>query len=80
MAHLSGQRAVHLDYARLQDSPLSEWAKFYQAGPDRLVFSSPDLLWAAIDKFFNGEFAVEYQQQLIDQYDEVLPENPPWSQ
>ena len=31
-----------------------------------------------IDRFVAGTFAGEYQQQLLDEFDRVLPERPPW--
>jgi hypothetical protein len=37
----------------LHESPLSQWAIFYQAGPDRLVFDNPDKLWASLNRFFD---------------------------
>ncbi|MGY8768723.1 MAG: HAD family hydrolase [Pirellulales bacterium] len=39
------------------------WERFYNEG---------------IDKFLNGEFAGEYQQMLLDEFDSFLPELPPW--
>jgi hypothetical protein len=42
-----------LDYVPVHRSPLSEWATFYQAGPDRVVFEDPDRLWKALDRFFD---------------------------
>lgn len=53
LAALAGHRAVHLDYVPLHESPLSQWAIFYQAGPDRLVFDNPDKLWASLNRFFD---------------------------
>ncbi len=32
----------------------------------------------AMDRFFNGTFAGEYQQQLLDEFDRYLPERPNW--
>ena len=32
----------------------------------------------AIDKFLNGTFAGDYQQQLLDEFDRYLPETPEW--
>ena len=32
----------------------------------------------AIDKFLNGEFAGEYQAELIAKFETYLPENPSW--
>jgi hypothetical protein len=31
-----------------------------------------------IARFFNGTFAGEYQDRLIDEFDRALPTNPPW--
>ena len=31
-----------------------------------------------IARFFEGTFAGEYQQQLLDEFDTFLPERPPW--
>ncbi len=53
VAALAGYRAIHLDYVRLHASLLSEWAHFYRAGPDRLVFDDPEKLWAKLNCFFD---------------------------
>ena len=50
---LSNRRAIHLDYARLHDSPLSDWAAFHKYGPDRLVFDDPEKLWTELNYFFD---------------------------
>jgi len=50
---LAGHRAVHLDYVRVHDSPLSDWATLHKAGPNRLVFDNPDELWEQIDLFYD---------------------------
>jgi HAD superfamily hydrolase (TIGR01549 family) len=39
------------------------WERFYNEG---------------IDKFLNEEFKGDYEQELIDEFDKSLPENPPW--
>ena len=31
-----------------------------------------------IDKFLGGNFAGDYQQALLDEFDRYLPERPPW--
>jgi phosphoglycolate phosphatase-like HAD superfamily hydrolase len=31
-----------------------------------------------IDKFLSGQFAGDYQQHLLDEFDRYLPEQPPW--
>jgi len=41
----------------------ASWKRFYEEG---------------IDKFLAGEFAGDYQQMLLDEFDEYLPEVPPW--
>lgn len=41
----------------------NSWKVFYDEG---------------IDRFLNGEFAGEYQQQLIDKFESYLPETPNW--
>ena len=32
----------------------------------------------AADRFLNGSYAGEYQQQLLDEFEKYLPERPPW--
>ncbi|MFP4029644.1 MAG: HAD family hydrolase [Candidatus Brocadiia bacterium] len=34
----------------------------------------------ALDKFFAGEYAGSYEQELIDEYNQHLPETPPWKE
>jgi phosphoglycolate phosphatase-like HAD superfamily hydrolase len=41
----------------------ASWKRFYQEG---------------IDKFLSGQFAGDYQQHLLDEFDRYLPEQPPW--
>jgi phosphoglycolate phosphatase-like HAD superfamily hydrolase len=41
----------------------ASWKRFYEEG---------------IDRFLSGEFAGEYQKQLLDEFDSYLPERPPW--
>jgi hypothetical protein len=31
-----------------------------------------------INRFLNGAFAGEYQQQLLAEFDSYLPDHPPW--
>ena len=33
---------------------------------------------AALDKFFAGEYAGDYEAALIEEFEACLPENPPW--
>ena len=30
------------------------------------------------DRFFDGTFPGEYQQMLLDEFNEYLPQDPPW--
>lgn len=53
VAALAGNRAIHLDYARLHDSPFSDWAIYHKAGADQIVFSDPEKLWASINRYFD---------------------------
>ena len=53
LSALAGHRSIHLDYSRLHESPLSEWATFHQAGPDRLVFDDPEKLWERLNQYFD---------------------------
>jgi phosphoglycolate phosphatase-like HAD superfamily hydrolase len=39
------------------------WKKFYEE---------------ALDKFLSGQYAGEYEQQLISDFDRLLPDEPPW--
>lgn len=39
------------------------WKRFFEEG---------------IDQFIQGEFAGDYQRQLLDEFDTYLPEKPPW--
>ena len=41
----------------------ASWKRFYEEG---------------IDKFLDGSFAGDYQQQLLDEFEKYLPEMPPW--
>lgn len=41
----------------------ASWARFYEEG---------------IDRFLNGAFAGSFQQELLDEFDRCLPEQPPW--
>lgn len=51
---------------------------FYPINPDGEEASWQRLLEEGIERFFAGTFAREYQQQLLDEFDRCLPENPPW--
>lgn len=54
IAALSGHRAIHLDYVRLQESPLTEWALFHRTGAGRVVFSDPQRLWDRLNRHYDA--------------------------
>jgi phosphoglycolate phosphatase-like HAD superfamily hydrolase len=51
---------------------------FYPINPGAEEESWQRLLDEGIDRFFAGTFAGEYQQQLLAEFDEYLPDSPPW--
>lgn len=51
---------------------------FYPINPGNEEASWKRLLDEGIDRFLSGTFAGEYQQALIDEFNEYLPEMPPW--
>jgi len=51
---------------------------FYPINPGAEEQSWKRFLDEAIDRFFEGTFAGEYQQQLLDEFDTYLPAQPPW--
>jgi len=53
-------------------------ALFFPVVPGREEQSWANLASEGIDRFFNGRFAGAYQQILLAEFDEALPENPPW--
>ena len=53
-------------------------ALFYHINPGHEEASWERFLSEACDKFLNGEFAGEYQEKLIAEFDTYLPEIPPW--
>ena len=52
-----------LFYPILPDQEDKSWKRFFDEG---------------IDKFLNGSFAGDYQQELLDEFVASLPELPPW--
>jgi len=68
LAALAGHRAIHLDYVRLHESELDEWACFYRLGPDRLVFEDPDKLWTQLNLYFDAP----EEQPTLGLVDDVL--------
>jgi phosphoglycolate phosphatase-like HAD superfamily hydrolase len=53
-------------------------ALFFPVNPGAEDTSWKRLYEEGIDRFFNGTFAGEYQQKLLDEFDTYLPEKPPW--
>jgi len=53
-------------------------ALFYPINPGDEVESWKRFHDEAFDKFMNGEYAGEYERKLIAEFDECLPELPPW--
>jgi phosphoglycolate phosphatase-like HAD superfamily hydrolase len=51
---------------------------FFPINPGAEEASWRRLLEEGIDRFFEGAFAGDYQQRLLDEFDEYLPEKPPW--
>ncbi len=55
-------------------------ALFYPILPGGEEESWARLKDEAMDRFFDGRFAGEYQRRLREEFDAVLPEVPPWSE
>jgi len=53
-------------------------AKFYPVNPGHEDASWQRFYEESLDKFFAGEYTVEYEQKLIDEFQVYLPELPPW--
>ena len=53
-------------------------ALFYPINPGDETNSWKRFGQEAFDKFINGEYAGEYEAELIAEFDALLPENPPW--
>lgn len=54
-------------------------ALFYPINPGNETRSWKRFHDEAFDKFINGEFSGDYERQLIDEFNEYLPQNPPWA-
>ena len=52
---------------------------FYPVNPGHEEASWERFLNEAVDKFFAGTYAGEYEEKLIKEFNNYLPENPPWS-
>ena len=55
-------------------------ALFYPINPSDEIESWKRFSDEAFNKFINGEYAGEYEEKLIAQFDSYLPELPPWQQ
>ena len=53
-------------------------ALFFPVNPGAEDASWQLFLDEAMDKFFNGQYAGIYEDALINKFQELLPENPPW--
>ena len=53
-------------------------ALFYPIVPGDETTSWKRFFEEAIDKFISGQYAGEYEQQLIAEFEAHLPETPPW--
>jgi len=53
-------------------------ALFYPINPGNEVESWRRFHDEAFEKFINGEYAGEYEEKLIAEFDSYLPERPPW--
>jgi phosphoglycolate phosphatase-like HAD superfamily hydrolase len=53
-------------------------ALFFPINPGHEDASWKRLLDEGIDRFFGGTFAGDYQQRLLDEFDQYLPEKPTW--
>lgn len=51
---------------------------FFPINPGAEEASWRRLFEEGIDRFFNGTFAGEYQQQLLTEFNKLLPDRPPW--
>ncbi len=51
---------------------------FIPVNPGNEDASWRGLLAEGIDRFLNGTFAGEYEQVLLDEFNQYLPERPPW--
>ena len=53
-------------------------ALFFPVNPGSEEESWERFITEAMDKFFNDEYEGDYEAKLIDEFDAVLPEEPPW--
>ena len=53
-------------------------ALFYPVNPGHEEVSWQQFHDEALDRFFNGEYAGEYEAKLIEEFHTLLPDTPPW--
>jgi phosphoglycolate phosphatase-like HAD superfamily hydrolase len=53
-------------------------AHFYPINPGKEAASWERLYTEAFDKFLDGSFAGAYQRELVEAFEALLPETPPW--
>ncbi len=54
-------------------------ALFYPINPGNEPASWARFHDEAFDKFLNGQYAGQYEEKLIAEFNEYLPDDPPWS-
>ena len=55
-------------------------ALFYPINPGHEEESWQRFYEEAIDRFFEGTYAGDYERKLIEEFEKLLPEIPPWKQ
>ena len=53
-------------------------ALFFPINPGKEEISWERLFNEALDRFFKGSYAGEYEAQLVKEFDACLPEHPTW--
>ena len=53
-------------------------AKFYPINPGHEGASWKRFYEEAADRFFDGQYSAEYEQTLIDEFQALMPDTPPW--
>jgi len=53
-------------------------AQFYPIKPGSEEVSWDRLLAEAMDRFFSGVYAGDYEDKLVEEFNELLPDTPPW--
>jgi phosphoglycolate phosphatase-like HAD superfamily hydrolase len=54
-------------------------ARFYPINPGSEERSWEQLLQEALDRFFAGKYAGDYERKLLEQFNRLLPDTPPWN-